>query len=153
MDAVFFPQEDNPMTPRLHRKSTALAVALAMAALTPAAFAQAAQPAQQQAPTQAQAPANKPDTGPAPTTAELQQFADAARDVESIKQVAQPKIAKAKDADARTKLQMQAEKKMEAAVRSHHLTVKRYEQIAMAAQTDPSIRTKLMKLMQKPAKS
>lgn len=142
------------MTLRLHRKSVTLAVALGIAALTPAAFAQTPPPAQPQASTQATTAAtNKPDTGSAPTSAELQHFADAARDVQSIKQSVQPQMAKARNADDRTKLKVAAEKKMEAAVREHHLSVHRYEQIAMAAQTDPSIRAKLMKLMQAPSKS
>ncbi|TAN02707.1 MAG: DUF4168 domain-containing protein [Rhodanobacteraceae bacterium] len=138
------------MNPRLHRVGAAVAVALGVGMLAPMALAQtqpAAQP--QQAPSQNQAAAHT-NTGPAPTDAELQHFAQAAREVETIKQTAQPQIAQAKSAGDRTKLQKSAEQEMEAAVRSNDLSVQRYEQIAMVAQTDSKVRTKLIKLMQQP---
>lgn len=138
------------MNLRLHRVGAAVAVALGVGMLAPVALAQtqpAAQP--QQAPSQNPA-TQSPSTGPAPTDAELQHFAQAAREVESIKQTAQPQIAQAKSADDRTKLQKSAEQKMEAAVRSNDLSVQRYEQIAMVAQTDSNVRNKLIKLMQQP---
>ncbi len=145
------------MNPRLHRTTIAAAVALGIGMLTPVAFAQTATPAQrsapQQAPSQGKTAANQPDAGPTPTDAELKHFAHAAQDVQSIRQAAQPQIAKAKSPDARTQLQKTAEQKMEAAVRSHHLSVQRYEQIAMVAQTNKSVRAKLVKLMQEPSKS
>lgn len=131
--------------------TAALTVAAALFAST--AFAQA-QPAPQQAanPPTASAAA-QPDTGPAPTSAELQQFANAASSVLDIRKATEPKLAAAKDANARTQLQQSAEKQMEAAVQQQHLTVKRYEQIAMVVQTDDSVRAKVIQLMQKPAKS
>ncbi|MGH8182353.1 MAG: DUF4168 domain-containing protein [Rhodanobacteraceae bacterium] len=138
------------MNLRLHRMSATAAVALSVGMLAPMALAQTQQaPQPQQAPSQNQA-AQPGTPGPAPTDTELQHFAQAAREVETIKQTAQPEIAQAKTPDARTKLQQSAEHKMEAAVRSHDLSVQRYEQIAMVAQTDSSVRTKLIKLMQQP---
>lgn len=148
------------MNPRIHRIAAAVSIALGAAVLAPATFAQSQPPTQAQQPTQAQAPsqnaqpaATSADTGPAPTDTELQQFAQAARDVETIKQTAQPEIAKAKTPDARTQIQQSAEKKMEAAVRGHSLSVQRYQQIAMVAQTDSNVRAKLMKLLQAPPAS
>jgi uncharacterized membrane protein YhiD involved in acid resistance len=136
-----------------YKMGAAVTLALGIGMLAPAALARTATPAQQQAPGQAKTTANRPDTGPTPTDAELKQFAHAAQDVQKIRQTAQPQIAKAKSANARTELQKTAEKKMEAAVRSHHLSVHRYEQIAMVAQTNRAIRAKLIKLMQKPSNS
>lgn len=149
------------MNPRIRRIAAAASIALGAAALAPATFAQTQPPTQaQQQPTQAQAPAQNAqatpapaDAGPAPTDTELQQFAQAARDVETIKQTAQPEMAKAKTPDARTQIQQSAEKKMEAAVRSHSLSIQRYQQIAMVAQTDSNVRAKLMKLLQAPPAS
>jgi hypothetical protein len=140
------------MTLTLTKIGAAAAMALGIGIMTPAAFAQAAPPSQQ-APSQGPKAMSRPATGPTPTNAELQHFAHAARDVQSIRQAAQPQISKTKNPDARTQLQKAAEQKMEAAVRSHHLSVHRYEQIAMVAQTDSTIRAKLVKLMQKASSS
>ncbi|HEX5959746.1 MAG TPA: DUF4168 domain-containing protein [Rhodanobacteraceae bacterium] len=138
------------MNPRLHRMGAIVAVALGAGMLAPVALAQAQQAAQpQQAPSQDQATAPT-NTGPAPTDAELQHFAQAARAVQTIKQTAQPQIAQAKNVDDRTRLQQSAEQKMESAVRNNGLSIQRYEQIAMVAQTDSKVRTKLIKLMQQP---
>ena len=141
------------MIQSLQRTGAAAALTVAAALFASGAFAQA-QPAPQQAPNPpaASAPA-QPDTGPAPTSAELQQFANAASSVLDIRKATEPKLAAAKDANARTQLQQSAEKQMEAAVQQQHLTVQRYEQIAMVVQTDSSVRAKVIQLMQKPAKS
>ncbi len=130
--------------------------ALGAAALAPMALAQTS-PAQPTPPTgQNPQPATAPsrtDTGPAPTDTELQHFARAAEDVIGIRQATEPKLAAAKDPGARTKVQQGAEKQMEAAIQQHHLSVRRYEQIAMVVQTDSTLRAKVMKLMGGPAKS
>ena len=141
------------MTLHLNRIGAAAAVALGLGMLQPAAFAQTTPPPQQQVPNQGPKTLQRPTAGPTPTNAELQHFAHAALDVQSIRQAAQPQISKAKSPDTRTQLQKAAEQKMEADVRSHHLSLHRYEQIAMVAETDSSVRAKLVKLMQKPASS
>jgi hypothetical protein len=141
------------MIQRIQRVGTAAALTLAAALFATTAFAQAQPTPQQPAtnPPPASAAA-QPGTGPAPTSAELQQFANAASSVLDIRKATEPKLAAAKDANARTQLQQSAEKQMEAAVQQH-LTVQRYEQIAMVVQTDDSVRAKVIQLMQKPAKS
>lgn len=132
-----------------HRTGLATAVSLAIAMLAPAALAQT-QPAPQQAPPQGNAAASQTDTGPAPNDTELKNFAGAAVDVESIRQSLQPQLAAAQTADARTQLQLQGEKKMEAAVESHQLSPQRYVQIANLVQTDSSVRAKVQKFMPPP---
>jgi hypothetical protein len=134
------------MTGRLNRTGIAAAVSLAIAMLAPAALAQS-QPTPQQAPPQGNAAAPQAETGPAPNDTELKNFADAAMDVQGIKQSLQPQIASAQTADDRTKLEAQAEKKMEAAVESHQLSPQRYVQIANLVQTDSSVRAKVQKFM------
>lgn len=134
------------MIRRFHGASATLAVAIGATLLAaPAAFAQT-QPPAQQPPAQGAAPA-APNTGPAPTETELQNFAKAAVDVQNIRKTMQPQIASAKTPDARTKIEQSAEKQMEAAVRSQHLSTQRYVQIAQAVQTNPTIRAKVIKLM------
>ncbi len=142
------------MIQRIQRVGTAAALTLAAALFATTAFAQAQPTPQQPAtnPPPASAAA-QPGTGPAPTSAELQQFANAASSVLDIRKATEPKLAAAKDANARTQLQQSAEKQMEAVVQQQHLTVQRYEQIAMVVQTDDSVRAKVIQLMQKPAKS
>jgi len=150
VNAVHFADEDHAMIGRIKRTGVAAAVSLAIAMLAPAALAQT-QPAPQQAPPQGNAAAPQAaNTGPAPNDTELKNFADAALDVQGIKQSMQPQIASAPTADARTKLQAQAEKKMEAAVESHRLSPKRYMQIATLAQTDSNVRVKVQNLMSPP---
>lgn len=140
------------MQPRLRRIGSAVAIAIGAAALAPLAFAQQHPAAQSQAPTHAATPSAS-SAGPAPTDAELRDFAHAAKDVQYIREQAQPQIDIAKTPDDRAKLQLAAEHQMEAAVRNNHLTVQRYQQIAMAAQTNATIRTKVMKLLGPPAAS
>lgn len=137
------------MIHRLQRAGATLAVTLAASMFAATAFAQ------QQAPAQAAPAASAPRqaAAPAPTAAELQHFAHAASDVMSIRQATEPKLAAAKDAKAKTALEQAAQQKMEAAVRTHHLTVQRYEQIAMVVQTNSTVRNQVIKLMQKPAAS
>lgn len=139
------------MNSRFHRMGIVAAVTLATGMLATGAFAQAQSPAQQQAPAQATTAA--PNTGPAPTDTELKQFALAATDVGNIRKAEQPKIAAAPSADARTQLKQATEQKMEAAVRSHHLSIHRYEQIAEVVQTNSAVRAKVLKLMEQPTKS
>ena len=127
-----------------NRTGLATAVSLAIAMLAPAALAQT-QP--QQAAPQGNAAAPQAETGPAPNDTELKNFAGAAVDVQNIRQSLQPQLAAAKTADARTQLQAQGEKKMEAAVESHQLSPKRYVQIANLVQTDSSVRDKVQKMM------
>ncbi|HEU0195781.1 MAG TPA: DUF4168 domain-containing protein [Nevskiaceae bacterium] len=126
------------MTQQFHRAAIAAAALLSIGVLAPTAFAQT--PAQ--APAPAQQPAAKPNLGPAPSEAELKNFVGAAVDVNKISKAAIPQIQGAKGNAERTKLQQTAETKMQAAVHEHHLTVQRYQQIAMAVQTSPQLRKK-----------
>lgn len=138
------------MTHPAHK--TTLAVAVAATLLAPAVLAAQTPAPAQQAPATSSAP-TQANTGPAPTDAELQHFARAAEDVIVIRKATEPKLAAAKDQTARTQLQQGAEKQMEAAIEQQHLSVQRYEQIAMVVQTDSTLRAKVMKLMETPAKS
>jgi len=134
------------MNGRLHPSRVAIAVALAVAMSAPAAFAQT-QPANPQQTPPANAAAAQADTGPAPSDAELKNFAQAIVEVQGIKDSVQPQLATAKTPDDRTKLQQAAEKKMEAAVESHQLSPHRYVQIATLVQTDSTVRAKVQKLL------
>jgi hypothetical protein len=135
-----------PMNGRLHPSRVAIAVALAVAMSAPAALAQT-QPANPQQTPPANAAAAQADTGPAPSDAELKNFAQAIVEVQGIKDSVQPQLASAKTPDDRTKLQQTAEKKMEAAVESHQLSPHRYVQIATLVQTDSTVRAKVQKLL------
>jgi hypothetical protein len=133
------------MNGRLHPSRVAIAVALAVAMSASAALAQTQPATPQQTP-----PANaaaQSDTGPAPSDAELKNFAAAIVEVQGIKDSVQPQLASAKTPDDRTKLQQAAEKKMEAAVESHQLSPHRYVQIANLVQTDSTVRAKVQKLL------
>ncbi len=134
------------MNGRLHPSRVAIAVALAVAMSAPAALAQT-QPANPQQTPPANAAAAQADTGPAPSDAELKNFAQAIVEVQGIKDSVQPQLASAKTPDDRTKLQQAAEKKMEAAVESHQLSPHRYVQIATLVQTDSTVRAKVQKLL------
>jgi len=134
------------MNGRLHPSRVAIAVALAVAMSAPAALAQT-QPANPQQTPPANAAAAQADTGPAPSDAELKNFAQAIVEVQGIKDSVQPQLASAKTPDDRTKLQQTAEKKMEAAVESHQLSPHRYVQIATLVQTDSTVRAKVQKLL------
>jgi hypothetical protein len=144
VDAVHLVDEENAMIGRLNRAGVATAVSLALAMLAPAALAQTQPAAPQQAPTQG---TNAPEAGPAPNDTELKHFADAVVQVQNIRQSLQPQLAAAKTDDARTQLKADAEKKMEAAVTSNQLSLKRYVQIANLVQTDSTVRARVQKLM------
>ncbi|WHZ19915.1 MAG: hypothetical protein OJF55_002064 [Rhodanobacteraceae bacterium] len=135
------------MIGRLNRTGVAAAMTLGLAMLAPAALAQTQPTTPQQAQPQGNAAASQADTGPAPNDTELKNFAQAIVDVQNIKNSMQPQLAAAQTADAHTKLEAQAEKKMEAAVESHQLTPQRYVQIANLMQTDSSVRAKVQKLL------
>lgn len=135
------------MNGRFNRLAAAAAVTLGIAMLAPAALAQTQPATPQQAPTQGNAAASQSDTGPAPSDTELKNFAQAIVQVQGIKDSLQPQLAAAQTADARTKLQQSAEKKMEAAVESHQLSPHRYVQIATLVQTDSTVRAKVQKLL------
>lgn len=142
-----FTDEENAMNGRFNRLAAAAAVTLGIAMLAPAAFAQTQPATPQQAPSQGNPTANPSDTGPAPNDTELKHFADAAVQVQSIRQSLQPQLAAAATNDARTKLKATAEKQMETAVQSHQLSLERYVQIANLVQTDSTVRAKVQKLL------
>lgn len=131
------------MNRRLCWTRTALVAALGLALSAPVAFAQG----QSAPPPQGAAPAGQADTGPAPSDAELQHFAKAVLQVQTIKNSLQPELANAKSANDRTQIEQSAEKKMEAAVRSNDLSPKRYVEIANVVQTDPAVRKKVQDMM------
>lgn len=151
------------MIKRYRRTAMSAALMLGASMLAPAALAQTMQsqapqqqPPQQQAPQQ-QAPAQgqqsapmmkKPDAGPAPSSSELKHFVNAALDVQAIGQQAQPKLKAATSKSDRMKLQQATEAKMKTAVQKHHLSVKRYQQIFVAMQTDNTVRQKVSKMVQ-----
>ena len=143
------------MIGRSNHRSIATAVALGIAMLAPAAFAQTQPAAQQQTPPPGNAVASQADTGATPNDTELKHFANAVVEVQGIRQSLQPKLATAKTDDARTQLKAAAEKKMESAVQSNQLSLDRYVQIAKLVQTDSQIRARVQQLMppQEPSKS
>lgn len=129
-----------------HRSRTAAVATLGLALLTPFALAQTPPSTPpQQAP--ATAPANPADTGPAPTQAELANFAKAAVAVQGIRNAMQPKLASAQGTSAKTQIKQAAEKQMEAAVESNNLSLHRYIQIADVVQQNSTIRAEVQKLM------
>lgn len=132
------------MNRRLCWTRTAMVAALGIALSAPAAFAQGQSAAP---PQQGAAPAGQADTGAAPTDAELQHFAKAVVQVQTIKNSLQPELASAKSPNDRTRIEQSAEKKMEAVVRGNDLSPKRYVEIATVVQTDPAIRSKVQKMM------
>lgn len=146
------------MIKRYRRTAMSAALMLGASVLAPAALAQTMQsqapqqpPPQQQAPAQGQQSApmmNKPDAGPAPSSSELKHFVNAALDVQAIGQQAQPKLKAATSKSDRIKLQQATEAKMKAAVQQHHLSVKRYQQIFVAMQTDNTVRQEVSKMVQ-----
>jgi hypothetical protein len=143
------------MIGRSNHRGIATAVALGIAMLAPAAFAQNQLATQQQTPPPAGAAASQSDTGATPNDTELKHFADAVVEVQGIRQNLQPQLANAKTEDARTQLKADAEKKMESAVRSNQLSLDRYVQIAKLVQTDSQVRARVQQLMppQEPSKS
>ncbi|HEX7381030.1 MAG TPA: DUF4168 domain-containing protein [Nevskiaceae bacterium] len=135
------------MNQPFHRIGVTAAVVLGLGVLAPGAFAQTGAPAAQ-APQQQAAPGMaQPDTGPAPSDSELKHFVAAALDVQHIARGAEPQIEAAKSAADRANLQQAAEKKMEAAVKKQHLSVQRYQQIAMVIQTNHSVQAKVNQML------
>lgn len=130
---------------RFDRAGIAAAVALAIAVAAPAAFAQNGTPQQTPPPANGAAPAA--NAGPAPSQAELQNFANAAVQVQGIRKSMQPQLADAQSADAQNQVKAATEKKMEAAVRENHLTLHRYVELANLVQTDSQVRSEVQKLM------
>lgn len=99
-------------------------------------------------PPKASAKATMPNTGLLPTPTELRHFVAAAFAVQKIGRQVRPELKQANNDQERIKLQRQAERKMKAAVRAHHLSVTRYQQIYEAMQTDPSVRKQVEELVQ-----
>lgn len=132
------------------RRQMAIAMAMALGlGLTVPTMAQASA-AGQPATTASKVPAKsaKGMNVPAPSNAELQNFVGAAFAVQKIGQKVRPELKQAKNDKARLKLQKQAESKMKAAVRAHHLSVARYQQIYKSMQTDPAVKKQVEKLVQ-----
>lgn len=133
------------MKGRFNRTAFAVAAALGIAVAAPAAFAQSQATTPQQTPPPATGAAS--DAGAPPSEAELQNFANAAAQVQDIRKSAQPQIAAAPSADAQNKLKAATEKKMESVVRDNHLSLHRYVQLANLVQTDPQVRSEVQKMM------
>ena len=125
-------------------------ILMAPAAIAQTTTSQAAPQSTQQQPSatgKAAPPAMKPDTGPSPTDTELRHFVNAALAVQKIGKKVRPELKQAKTDTDRIKLQRQAEQKMKVAVRQHHLTVKRYQQIFVAMQSNKDIKRKVETLV------
>jgi hypothetical protein len=84
------------------------------------------------------------------TDAELKSFADAALQVKHIKEVYVPQIAAAEDEEEQEKLKEAATKEMTKAVEERGLKVDRYQEILVAALTQPELAHRVSKYMSQP---
>lgn len=84
---------------------------------------------------------------PAPTSAELDDFAHAIVATGNIKRAAQPGITSAATAVDRVRLEQAATRQIKAAIRGNHLSVKRYPQIVAFVQAHPAAQTEVLGLL------
>lgn len=119
---------------------------LSAASLLVAGAAQAQAPAapakEQAAPAAAAAPAASPTV----SDDELKKFAKLAREVKSIMDQHEPKIAAAADADAKAKAQSAMSGELQVAVTDNGFTVQRYNEIAQAMQKDTALVSRMQQL-------
>lgn len=87
------------------------------------------------------------DAGPAPTDAELDDFARAIVATGNIKRDASPGIEGAPTPADRTSLEQAATRKIKAAIRNNHLSVHRYLQIVAFVQAHPAAQKKVVALL------
>jgi hypothetical protein len=114
------------------------------------ALAQGTEPApqQQQPPPQQQSPAAQTPSpeqlSTAPVSdAEIEQFAAAAVEVQTLHNQAAPKLEQADDAEELARLREETEREMLWAIEETGLTVQRYQEIFVAFQSDPEINAKV----------
>jgi hypothetical protein len=89
---------------------------------------------------------------PAPSPAELQSFARAARAVFRVRQAYAPKVQSARsEMDARDFI-VSAQKEMEEAIRREGMKVDRYNEILKLAQRDPALAGRIQELVDKAAR-
>lgn len=132
-------------------KTQFFAAAGALALMTaPAAFAQdAGADATMSNDAAAPAPATAPAAGAATfTDTQVEGFAEAMTDVQSLNEEYGPKVTAETDATAQATLQQEMNTKMTAAVEESGLTAQEYNQIAAAAQTDAELRARIGQAMQ-----
>jgi hypothetical protein len=118
----------------LTRLLAATAVAASFLAL-PAAAQNQSPPAPQEAPAKV-------------SDGELKAFADAAVEVQKIRDNWHPRIQAAPDAKAGDELRQQAQAEMVSAVEAKGLTVEKYQEIYQLAQIDPDVRQKVVMLIE-----
>lgn len=75
--------------------------------------------------------------------AEIEQFAAAAVEVQTLHNDAAPKLEQAKDAEELARLREETEREMLWAIEETGLTVQRYQEIFVAFQSDPEINAKV----------
>jgi hypothetical protein len=122
------------------RFTMAAIAAVALGAVSPAAPRAADSPVRVQADT------------PAPSPAELQSFASAARAVFRVRQAYAPKVQSARsEMDARDFI-VSAQKEMEEAIRREGMKVDRYNEILKLAQRDPALAGRIQELVDKAAR-
>lgn len=109
------------------------------AATATAVHAQTAAPGAQQAPAAAQKF----------TEQELQSYASAVVKVQDISTKWQDKLKSTNDPTASTEIQKQAETEAVAAVKEEGLTVEKYNQIALATESDAELRNKVLDYVSK----
>lgn len=83
------------------------------------------------------------------TDQEIQSYASAVVKVQDISTKWQDKLRTAKDPSASTEIQKQAETEAVAAVKEEGLTVEKYNQIALATETDTELRNKVLDYVSK----
>ena len=83
------------------------------------------------------------------TDQEIQSYASAVVKVQDISTKWQDKLRAAKDPSASTEIQKQAESEAVAAVKEEGLTVEKYNQIALATETDTELRNKVLDYVSK----
>lgn len=94
-------------------------------------------PAQQQAPAQTQAPAMDVSEG------QVESFVDAYMAVQGINQEYTQKLQNVEDPEKATKMQQEAQTKMQEAVSESGLSISEYQQIAQAAGQDQELRSQI----------
>jgi len=132
-------------------KTQFFAAAGALALMTaPAAFAQdaGADATMSNDPTAPAATAAPAGTSATFTDTQVDGFAEAMTDVQSLNEEYGPKVSAETDATAQATLQQEMNTKMTAAVEQSGLTAEEYNEIAAAAQTDAELRARIGQAMQ-----
>jgi hypothetical protein len=124
-----------------------LAGILASLALASPAFAGTPSPAQQNALLPASKTMQRFHSRSVPTRAELEDFAQAVVAIGSVKQAAQPGISSASTPAERARLERAATAQIKAAIRSHHLSERRYLQIIAFIDDHPATQHQVIALM------